>query len=59
MKGSNYEAFLDLEFSAIHTKTDLFIDFNNKAVKSLTINKNTIQNINWDGLFLKFPRYFL
>ncbi|CAD8067377.1 unnamed protein product [Paramecium primaurelia] len=58
-KGESYSGLVALDFEAKHILTDLYVDFRGKKVVSLYVNGNKINNLEWNGLFIKVPKEYL
>ncbi|CAD8060911.1 unnamed protein product [Paramecium primaurelia] len=54
--GESYSGLVTLDFEAKHTLTDLYVDFRGKKVVNLVVNGNKINNLDWNGLFIKVPK---
>ncbi|CAD8081253.1 unnamed protein product [Paramecium sonneborni] len=58
-KGESYSGLVTLEFDLKNSLNDLYVDYRGQKVVSLYVNGNKINNLEWNGLFIRIPRELL
>ncbi|EAS02858.2 peptidase M1 family aminopeptidase (macronuclear) [Tetrahymena thermophila SB210] len=53
LKGPNYQGLITVRFFALKHTDEVFLDFTGKTILGMSINNNQVENIDWDGNFLK------
>ncbi|CAK86275.1 unnamed protein product (macronuclear) [Paramecium tetraurelia] len=58
-RGESYSGLVALDFEVIDNSKDLYVDFKGSKVVSLYVNGNKINDLDWNGLFIRVPKEFL